>query len=74
MTHFGAECIIVPGDYDDAYKKCADDCVAKGDRGLLVQDTSWEGYEDIPMVRLFPALLGCPIRHGAWIHSLSQPR
>jgi threonine synthase len=53
MGYFGASCIVVQGDYDAAYRQCAEDCFQQGAKGILVQDTSWEGYEDIPMVNPF---------------------
>jgi threonine synthase len=53
MRYFGASCIVVQGDYDAAYRHCAEDCSREGGGGILVQDTSWERYEDIPMVNLF---------------------
>ena len=44
---FGAEAEITPYNYDDAVRyagKVAEEC-----GGILVQDTAWEGYEDIPV-------------------------
>jgi diaminopropionate ammonia-lyase len=46
IRHFGAEAMVVAGNYDDAVRQAARD--AKGQGGLLVQDTAWEGYTVIP--------------------------
>jgi diaminopropionate ammonia-lyase len=42
----GAEAEIIGGNYDDAVRLAAKQSAEKG--WLLVQDTAWEGYEDIP--------------------------
>lgn len=42
----GAEASITDLNYDDAVRKAAQEAREKG--WVLVQDTSWEGYEDIP--------------------------
>jgi diaminopropionate ammonia-lyase len=42
----GAETVIVGGSYDDAVAAAAR--AAGNDRTLLVQDTSWDGYTEIP--------------------------
>ena len=42
----GAEAEIIGGNYDDAVRLAAKQGLEKG--WLLVQDTAWEGYEDIP--------------------------
>ena len=42
----GAEAEIIDGNYDDAVRLAAKQSAEKG--WLLVQDTAWEGYEDIP--------------------------
>ena len=42
----GAEVIVTGGDYDHAVAVAAAECEATG--SLLVQDTSWPGYEEIP--------------------------
>ncbi|BAL88735.1 putative pyridoxal-phosphate-dependent enzyme [Actinoplanes missouriensis 431] len=39
----GATVVHVPGDYDDAVTTAS-----RAEHGLLVQDTAWEGYEDVP--------------------------
>ena len=41
----GATVITVNGIYDDAVASAAG---AQGDRSLLIQDTSWPGYEEVP--------------------------
>lgn len=42
----GAVCHITDRNYDDSVRM-ADDYAAKNN-GIMVQDTAWEGYEDIP--------------------------
>ncbi|HEY7859716.1 MAG TPA: diaminopropionate ammonia-lyase [Candidatus Nanopelagicales bacterium] len=42
----GAEVTVVGGSYDEAVAAAAR--AAKGDDEVLVQDTSWDGYEQIP--------------------------
>lgn len=42
----GAEASIIDGNYDDAVRLAAKQAEKKG--WLLVQDTAWEGYQDIP--------------------------
>lgn len=42
----GAEAEIIDGDYDDAV--ALSDKMAKEHGWVVVQDTAWEGYEDIP--------------------------
>lgn len=42
----GAEIVRVAGTYDDAVRLATDDAAATG--GLVVSDTSWDGYEAIP--------------------------
>lgn len=41
----GAEVIDVPGTYDDAVTVSA---TMAGDRDLVISDTSWPGYQDVP--------------------------
>jgi diaminopropionate ammonia-lyase len=41
----GASVSVVDGGYDDAVRRSARDA---GDRCLVISDTSWEGYEDVP--------------------------
>jgi diaminopropionate ammonia-lyase len=48
----GAEVVVVKGEYDDCIVVTREDAEKTG--GLLVMDTSWEGYEEIPQVRHFP--------------------
>jgi len=42
----GARVIIVPGGYDEAVRRAAGERAA---RSLLIQDTGWPGYEEIPL-------------------------
>lgn len=42
----GAEVRVIDGDYDAAVRTAADYAAANG--GLLVQDTAWDGYEQVP--------------------------
>ena len=42
----GADASIIDGNYDDAVRLAAKQAAEKG--WLLVQDTAWDGYEDIP--------------------------
>jgi diaminopropionate ammonia-lyase len=48
IAHFGAQMIRVPGTYDDAVAEAARRCTAEG--WLVVSDTSWPGYERIPLL------------------------
>lgn len=41
----GAEVVVVKGTYDEAVERSASQV---GERGLLISDTSWPGYERIP--------------------------
>ena len=45
----GAEVIVVDGDYDMAVKEAEKAAIAKPN-GLLIEDTAWSGYEEIPQV------------------------
>lgn len=50
ISEEGATCLVCPGDYDAsvvAARKLANESIG----ALLVMDTSWEGYQDIPLVR-----------------------
>ena len=44
----GACIIVVDGDYDEAVKQA--DEQSHDSKGLLIQDTAWPGYENIPKV------------------------
>lgn len=44
----GANVIVVDGDYDEAVKQAEKQC--HNSDGLLIQDTAWPGYENIPQV------------------------
>ena len=39
---------VVDGDYDDAVR--AAESESKGAHGILIQDTAWPGFEEIPKV------------------------
>jgi diaminopropionate ammonia-lyase len=41
----GAEVVVVDGTYDDAVERSAEEA---RERGLLISDTSWPGYEHVP--------------------------
>jgi diaminopropionate ammonia-lyase len=41
----GAHCDVVDGSYDDAVARSAEE---EGERCLVISDTSWPGYEDVP--------------------------
>ncbi len=41
----GAEVVVTPGTYDDAVSLAAD---VAGTRDVVVSDTSWPGYEEVP--------------------------
>ncbi len=43
---FGAEVVRVPGDYGESARQAAQDAAANG--WLLVSDTAWPGYTEIP--------------------------
>ena len=45
----GAEVIVVDGDYDIAVKEAETSAIAQPG-GLLIEDTAWPGYEEIPQV------------------------
>lgn len=41
----GASCIVVDGSYDDAVRRASQEAA---ERTLVISDTSWEGYEEVP--------------------------
>lgn len=47
IAEFGAEVRVVNGNYDEAVRQCERDAQANG--WQVVSDTSWPGYEQIPM-------------------------
>lgn len=47
----GAEVVVVDGDYDMAVKKAEEAATARPN-GLLIEDTAWPGYEEIPQVSM----------------------
>ena len=46
----GAVVMVVDGDYDTAVKRSEEESVEAN--GILIQDTAWPGYEEIPQVSL----------------------
>lgn len=46
IARFGAEVRRVPGTYDDAVRRAAEDAAANG--WTVISDTSWPGYTEIP--------------------------
>ena len=58
IAEFGAEVRVVDGNYDDAVRQCERDARANG--WQVVSDTSWPGYEEIPMAVMqgYTTLLG----------------
>lgn len=46
IARYGAEIRRVPGNYDDAVRRCAEDAAREG--WSVVSDTSWPGYTDVP--------------------------
>ncbi|MFQ5937785.1 MAG: diaminopropionate ammonia-lyase [Acidiferrobacterales bacterium] len=46
IARFGARVVRNPGTYDDAVRRVAEDAAANG--WIVVSDTSYEGYTDIP--------------------------
>ena len=51
IRYEGAEVIVVDGDYDMAVKEAERAAIAQS-RGLLIEDTAWPGYEEIPQVSI----------------------
>lgn len=49
IRHEGAEVIVIDGDYDKAVKEAERAAITRP-RGLLIEDTAWPGYEEIPQV------------------------
>lgn len=47
IAEYGAEVRVVNGNYDDAVRQCERDAQANG--WQVISDTSWPGYEDVPM-------------------------
>lgn len=44
----GATLVDVDGDYDAAVKRSEQESISSG--GILIQDTAWPGYEEVPQV------------------------
>lgn len=47
IAEYGAEVRVVDGNYDDAVRQCEEDARVNG--WQVISDTSWPGYEDVPM-------------------------
>lgn len=47
IAQYGAQVRVVDGTYDDAVRQCRRDAEANG--WQIVSDTSWPGYEEIPL-------------------------
>lgn len=47
IEEYGAKVKVIPGTYDDAVRMITRDAAANG--WQIISDTSWEGYEDIPL-------------------------
>jgi diaminopropionate ammonia-lyase len=47
IASFGARIVTVPGSYDDSVREAARQSAQHG--WTIVSDTSWDGYEDIPL-------------------------
>jgi diaminopropionate ammonia-lyase len=45
MTNEGADVVVTDGSYDEAVARAAH---ATSDRCLVISDTAWEGYEEVP--------------------------
>jgi len=48
LVQEGATVVVVDGDYDQAVKEAERVSIETG--GLLIEDTAWPGYEEIPQV------------------------
>ncbi len=46
ITQYGAEVTVIPGNYDDAVRRCLQDSREKG--WQIISDTSWKGYQQVP--------------------------
>lgn len=46
VRQLGAECIVTNGNYDDTVRLANN--IAQNNHWILIQDTAWEGYHDIP--------------------------
>lgn len=44
----GAAVVVIDGDYDTAVQRSEQDSLHSG--GILIQDTAWPGYEQVPQV------------------------
>src|SRR6202035_5832714 len=64
---FGAEIVWVQGDYDDSVAAAATTDAREG--WIVVSDTSWDGYEDIPLT----VMQGYTAMAGEALDALSVP-
>lgn len=48
IRHEGARVVVVDGDYDAAVRRSEQDSI--NSCGILIQDTAWPGYEEVPQV------------------------
>lgn len=48
IANEGARVVEIPGDYDEAVARARATAILFGSDGLLIQDTAFDGYEDIP--------------------------
>jgi diaminopropionate ammonia-lyase len=67
IARYGAEVRRTYGSYDDSVREAADTAMREG--WTIVSDTSWEGYEDIPLT----VMQGYTVMAGETFDALSTP-
>jgi diaminopropionate ammonia-lyase len=67
IARFGAEVRRTEGSYDDSVREAAE--VAAREGWTVVSDTSWEGYEDIPLT----VMQGYTVMAGEALDRLAEP-
>jgi diaminopropionate ammonia-lyase len=67
ISRFGAQVVRVDGDYDDSIAEAT--AVAGREGWMIVSDTSWEGYEDIPLA----VMQGYTVMVGEALDALAEP-
>jgi diaminopropionate ammonia-lyase len=67
IGRYGAEIRRTTGTYDDSVREAAE--AAKRERWIVVSDTSWDGYEDIPLT----VMQGYTIMAGEAFDALQKP-
>jgi diaminopropionate ammonia-lyase len=67
IAAFGAEIVRVAGDYDDSVAAAAATAAREG--WIVVSDTSWDGYEDIPLT----VMQGYSVMAGEALDALPVP-